>query len=676
MQRGFSVLEILIAMTLVLSAIVTVSLALSGTKDFLIGGQANAEALHIAEGVLENEQALARKDFRLVVATSSDQVSSPITYHVAVTVATTTISGSSVQDYFAKRVTARVSWAGQYGKNLNVSLSAIVTNFQAAVGGDTCDPEPWGNWKTPTVTSASLASIVGDANPNGPYSVTDLDAYQRRLYVAVATSTAGTPWGPKVPGTVADASGSGGSLVWSSPSQAITKDGIGATLATSGFGISHYLKATNFGFSIPPGATILGIKVDVYRSANGQTGSNAVLDSQVKIIRADGTVGALNKAGASTWPTPITDAQYGSSSDFWGESNWTPAAINNSNFGVALAVAGNASGANRTASVDSVQVTIYYTKAFYIVNAANPASLTLLGGLATSTIPYSINAITIATSSAISTAYAATNSPTGSNQLEVINIKDPAAPYVVSTTVTGMAAHGVGNSIFYKDGYVYLGLTSSGGTPEFNVIDVVTNPTQPQLRGSYTIGAAVNAIYVKDGYAYLTTNDTTRELVVLNVTNPAAPTLVMSHNALADNGPTFGYGRAFYKVGDTDYLGRSWVGNVGGAPEFSVLNDTGTTIAVATSTDVGPNTSNPFSLNGIVVRDYLEYLLLGSATNGGKLVIQNATSSAQWTISIPNLVAGSGNGVGGIALDCEGNTLYVASTDATNRGFVATIIDH
>lgn len=61
-----------------------------------------------------------------------------------------------------------------------------------------------------------------------------------------------------------------------------------------------------------------------------------VLDSSVKIVKSNGNFGSTNKADVSNkWPESDTYKSYGSSSDLWDEG-WTPADINNSNFGVAL----------------------------------------------------------------------------------------------------------------------------------------------------------------------------------------------------------------------------------------------------------------------------------------------------------------------------------------------------
>ena len=77
------------------------------------------------------------------------------------------------------------------------------------------------------------------------------------------------------PGTLADDDTSG-TETWSDPTNAAASDDSYATNSRSGTSVqTHRLKATNFGFSIPTGATIEGIEVSVERKAdrNSPTGS-------------------------------------------------------------------------------------------------------------------------------------------------------------------------------------------------------------------------------------------------------------------------------------------------------------------------------------------------------------------------------------------------------------------
>jgi len=151
-----------------------------------------------------------------------------------------------------------------------------------------------------------------------------------------------TGW--KSPGTVVD-DDSVGTVAWSNPSNAKASDDYGAwaTSASTTEVISHYLKATNFGFSIPTGATINGIELRIERNAINQgTFPNPpyARDNQIKLVKSDGSISTSNKADTSiNWPSSQdTTVSYGGSLDLWGET-WTPTDINSSSFGAVLAVA-------------------------------------------------------------------------------------------------------------------------------------------------------------------------------------------------------------------------------------------------------------------------------------------------------------------------------------------------
>jgi hypothetical protein len=167
--------------------------------------------------------------------------------------------------------------------------------------------------------------------------------------------------GPNSPNTCAD-DATVGTVAWSNPNNAKVSDNIYSLnyVTYGGVKISHYLKATNFNFSIPRGATINGILVEIERK---QYDEGAIIqDSDVKIIKSDNTIGIENKADIGiSWPFTDTYKSYGSSSDLWGE-NWLYSDINSSNFGVVLSVTGE-QDRESPAQVDHIRITIYYTEA-------------------------------------------------------------------------------------------------------------------------------------------------------------------------------------------------------------------------------------------------------------------------------------------------------------------------
>lgn len=183
-----------------------------------------------------------------------------------------------------------------------------------------------------------------------------------------------TTSGPNSPGTMAD-DATVGTVAWSNPDNAKTSNDVYAVAGSSGT-VSHYLKATNFGFSIPVGATINGILAEVERKASGPDSTSQ--DNQVKIVKSDGTIGTTDKADTVTnWPTTDAYKSYGSSSDLWGET-WTPSDINDVDFGVVLSA--KIQGAS-VRNIDHIRITVSYT-----LNAptiTTPTNTSVIGSSAT-----------------------------------------------------------------------------------------------------------------------------------------------------------------------------------------------------------------------------------------------------------------------------------------------------
>lgn len=169
--------------------------------------------------------------------------------------------------------------------------------------------------------------------------------------------------GATSPGTMASVS-QGGNALWTNPDNAKLSNGNYAFAALGSSGADTYLlKATNFGFSIPTGATINGIVVEIERY-NAQTGPRSCADQEVKINLADDTQGTENKAAAGDWATadPNTYVTYGAVDNLWTE-DWEYDDINNSNFGVGLtAVETGGPFGNAVPSVDHIRITVYYTE--------------------------------------------------------------------------------------------------------------------------------------------------------------------------------------------------------------------------------------------------------------------------------------------------------------------------
>lgn len=164
--------------------------------------------------------------------------------------------------------------------------------------------------------------------------------------------------GPLFPTTGTDNSSSG-TVAWSNPGRITADDGSSADALLGGNAISHYIQGVGFGFTIPAGATIQGIQVDVKCESQGGGGGQSI-DNAVFLLKAGAQAGA-NQATGSNLPTgALAYVTYGGPSNLWG-TTWTQSDINNANFGV-IWQAKNTNGVSSSDPlVDAIRITITYT---------------------------------------------------------------------------------------------------------------------------------------------------------------------------------------------------------------------------------------------------------------------------------------------------------------------------
>lgn len=160
-------------------------------------------------------------------------------------------------------------------------------------------------------------------------------------------------------GSAANGSG-GGSTNWTNPGNVTTSDDNYATFFAQFDGdFSKDLDCTNFGFSIPAGATINGIQANIERNGFDIT------DLSIKLLNGDGAGGesAQDKSTGASWSSSDTVDSFGGSTDTWGET-WSVSDVNSSNFGIRIQCQDNTAGippALGSAQIDHVEITVYYT---------------------------------------------------------------------------------------------------------------------------------------------------------------------------------------------------------------------------------------------------------------------------------------------------------------------------
>ena len=121
------------------------------------------------------------------------------------------------------------------------------------------------------------------------------------------------------------------------------------------------------------------------------------------------------------------------------------------------------------------------------------------------------------TSSTTATNVQVTSTNGGDVQLGTASVPDWGTPIIEDTY--NAAGNQDALDVYTAGNFAYLcdGTTLS----IFNV----TTPTNVTLAGTYTANATVNHVFVLGNYAYLSTASNTAELMIVNVSNPAAPAL-------------------------------------------------------------------------------------------------------------------------------------------------------
>lgn len=183
-----------------------------------------------------------------------------------------------------------------------------------------------------------------------------------------STADATTKWGIVSPGATTTAttfcgtgaSGTtGGTVAWTNPGNITASDLVYATAIINN-STTRFLQATNFGFSIPSTATILGITVFIKGKKSSSAGA---VELAIRLMKAGVTIAASEKTGAGNEGTRLSTVDhtisYGSGTDLW-SSVLTPADINTSTFGVAFEAI-NSAAAAVTISVDAISVAISYS---------------------------------------------------------------------------------------------------------------------------------------------------------------------------------------------------------------------------------------------------------------------------------------------------------------------------
>jgi hypothetical protein len=254
---------------------------------------------------------------------------------------------------------ATATWTQGANSNLTVTLPVPAGNWNGVLNASaTGNTVTYNGTATPIVPSSSYYNLrgTGVTCPHG-FTVTGFDPCSGGTTVTIKRN----------PGTCVNATGVG-ALAWtpSPTTQVNTSDNLYATAtATSAIStqLTNYLKCTGYGFSIPAGATINGIKLDTERKISNVTSANGK-DNDVKLLNAAGAIVGVNHATITAYTTTDTAEAHGTAADVWG-AGLTVTDINSPNFGAVYSgsITKTSTSTTRRITVDWMPITITYTPA-------------------------------------------------------------------------------------------------------------------------------------------------------------------------------------------------------------------------------------------------------------------------------------------------------------------------
>lgn len=146
---------------------------------------------------------------------------------------------------------------------------------------------------------------------------------------------------------------------WNQPQNINSDDGSTSApfnVLTSSSTATRYLKAAEFGHSVPAGATIDGIELEVDFAIAG----NGVQDYDIRISGV--TAGLSNDLSTSTDLPANTTKTWGGSSELWGKT-WTIAELEADTFTAYISATGTSPSNFFSTNIDYVKTTVYYTEA-------------------------------------------------------------------------------------------------------------------------------------------------------------------------------------------------------------------------------------------------------------------------------------------------------------------------
>jgi Tfp pilus assembly protein PilV len=280
------------------------------------------------------------------------------------------------------------------------------------------------------------------------------------------------------------------------------------------------------------------------------------------------------------------------------------------------------------------------TNNFVIVNISNPAAPSITSTTTFTNTPTNIF---------VSGNYAYVTTGTNTTSLEIIDITNPAAPVLKSSV--SMTAAVAARGVFVSGSYAYVvrAASATAGANEFTVVNI-SNPLAPTVAGGYNNDIQMNKVYVSGNFAYVATSSTTQEMLVINITTPATPTLAATYNPTTPNIA----GLTITGFGNTVLLGMSTTLDAVNITTPTTPTRLGTFTAAGVIQDIGVDITNQFAF-------------LGTASTTGEFQVVNITNLAAMVLSKTVDVTGTTSTVNGVGYNSSLDVVAGSSISTTQR---------
>jgi hypothetical protein len=229
--------------------------------------------------------------------------------------------------------------------------------------GSACVPLAGATASTYTVTSTeldhTLVVTVTASNKAGSSSASSAPTPAVAFPASCVERTATV--GPLLPSVVETLPGT---RAWTNAAWATTADGQSATASLSPGDSTDRLVLRGFGLALPSHAQVTGLEVWVTRSSS----SGAGIEDVSITLKASSYYEARREVPSAPWPAGPRTVVFGGPADLWSSlGRWPTTAFNSPDFSVGLELRHAGAEGTDLASIDGVQVKVYYTTASELI---------------------------------------------------------------------------------------------------------------------------------------------------------------------------------------------------------------------------------------------------------------------------------------------------------------------